>query len=317
MRNPWRHPFGVPASRRPRAEGQFHLPDGRHLGYAEYGDAFGPIVLWFHGTPGGRRQVPLRARLVAERMGLRVVAVERPGAGLSDQHTYRSIADWAADMVVVADALGADRIGVVGMSGGGPYALACAAEPALAQRVAAVGVLGSPTPSVGPDATAAGIIDFAQRVEPLVSRLRGPLAWATSALLTPVMPFGHVGYHALIEVMPEAGRQVLARPEVEAMFVDDIVHSARGGYRGLFDDARLFGRDWGFRLADVDAPVRWWHGEIEPFVALASARATVARLPDAELVVLHDETHIGGFSKADEILDFMHTALSPTSGPGG
>ena len=77
--NPWRHPFGVPRIEKPRAEGRFHLAGGRRLGYAEYGDPSGPVVLWFHGTPGGRRQFPLLGRRTAEKLGLRVILVERLG----------------------------------------------------------------------------------------------------------------------------------------------------------------------------------------------------------------------------------------------
>ena len=83
--------------------------------------------------------LPLAA---AERLGLRVVLIERPGSGLSDSHEYAAVADFARDMTHIADALGADRLGVVGLSGGGPYALSCAAVPALANRVAAIAVLG-------------------------------------------------------------------------------------------------------------------------------------------------------------------------------
>ena len=47
--------------RKPRAEGRFHLPDGRRLGYAEFDDPSGAVVLWFHGTLGARRQIRLRS----------------------------------------------------------------------------------------------------------------------------------------------------------------------------------------------------------------------------------------------------------------
>jgi len=153
--NPWRHPFGVPRIEKPRVEGRFHLTGGRRLGYAEYGDPSGPVVLWFHGNPGGRRQFPLLGWRAAEKPGLRVVVVERPGSGLSDPHPYNAVADWAADAAQVADALGAERLGVIGLSGG-PFALACAGAPALAGRVTVVAVLGGVTPSVGPDPTATG-----------------------------------------------------------------------------------------------------------------------------------------------------------------
>ncbi|MFY9919180.1 MAG: alpha/beta hydrolase, partial [Mycobacterium sp.] len=132
MTNPMRHPFRVPRVEKPRAEGRFYLPTGRRLGYAEFGDPSGAPVLWFHGTPGGRRQFPVLGRRAAEKLGLRVVLVGRPGSGLSDPHPYAAVADWATDVLHVADSLGAERLGVVGLSGGGPYALACGAVPPLA-----------------------------------------------------------------------------------------------------------------------------------------------------------------------------------------
>jgi pimeloyl-ACP methyl ester carboxylesterase len=91
--NPLRHPFRVPRVEKPRAEGRFNLPNGRRIGYAEYGDPSGAVVLWFHGTPGARRQFPLLGRRAANKLGLRVVVVERPGSGLSDPHPYAAVAD--------------------------------------------------------------------------------------------------------------------------------------------------------------------------------------------------------------------------------
>ncbi|MGA8251165.1 MAG: alpha/beta hydrolase, partial [Mycobacterium sp.] len=112
--NPLRHPFRVPRVEKPRSEGRFYLPNGRRLGYAEFGDPSGVVVLWFHGTPGARRQFPLVGRRAAMKLGLRVVVLERPGSGLSDPHPYPAVADWATDIAAVAAALGAERLGVVG-----------------------------------------------------------------------------------------------------------------------------------------------------------------------------------------------------------
>ena len=81
----------MPRCEKPRAEGRFYLPGGRRLGYAEFGVPNGAVVLWFHGTPGGRRQFPLVGRRAAERLGLRVVLIERPGSGLSDSHDHPHI----------------------------------------------------------------------------------------------------------------------------------------------------------------------------------------------------------------------------------
>lgn len=317
LTNPWRYPPGVPRCEPPRAEGRFFLPGGRRLGYAEFGDPNGPVVLWFHGTPGGRRQLPIVGRRAAERLGLRVVLVERAGSGLSDPHCYDRIGDWAADMAHVADLLGAGKLGIVGLSGGGPFALACAGRPELAERVAAVAILGGVTPSVGPDATCSGAIELARRFAPVMAALRKPLAAATAGMLMPVIPLVHLAYQGLSAAMPDGDKQVFANPEIEAMFIDDIVHAANGGFQALLDDARLFGRDWGFRLADVTAPVRWWHGDADSIIGLADAQAAAEHLPNVELLLMADESHLGGFAKADDVLSFMHRNLTGSADLGG
>ena len=304
-----RHPYRVPLVDKPRAEGRFYLPGGRRLGFAEFGDPAGDPVLWFHGTPGGRRQFPLLGRRAAEKLGLRVVLVGRPGSGLSDPHPYEAVADWATDVTHVADALGAERLAVVGLSGGGPYALACAAVPPLSSRVAAVAVLGGVVPSVGPDALATGAVDLARRFAPILSELRRPLAGAMSVLLTPVLPIAHYACRAYAMTTPEGDRRVLHDPEMEGMFIDDLVLLAKGRFQAIVDDARLFGRDWGFRLADVSAPVRWWHGDADHIVPLRDAQAAVDLLPDAELVLRSEESHLGGFATADEVLHFVRSQL--------
>ena len=309
MANLMRHPVRVPRVEKPRAEGRFYLPTGRRIGFAEFGDPSGMTVLWCHGTPGGRRQFPMLGRRAAEKLGLRVVVVGRPGTGLSDPHPYESVAEWATDVAHVADSLGAQRLGVVGLSGGGPYALACAAVPPLSGRVAAVAVLGGVVPSVGPDAIATGAIDLARRFAPVLGGLRRPLAQAVSALLLPLLPLSHYLAQAYARTTPEGDRKVLNDPEMEGMFIDDLVLLAKGGFQAIVDDARLFGRDWGFRLADVKAPVRWWHGDADHIVPLSDAQAAVALLPDAELVLRPEESHLGGFATADEVLVFIRSHL--------
>src|SRR5438477_3366335 len=105
---------------KPRLEGTFRLLDGRHLGFAEYGDAAGRVVFWFHGTPGARRQISPSARVAAEEFGIRLIAVERPGVGDSTPHLYPNIAAWADDILFIAEGIGAGRFACVGLSGGGP-----------------------------------------------------------------------------------------------------------------------------------------------------------------------------------------------------
>ena len=101
-------------------------PDGRRLAVSRRGDPDGAPVMLFHGTPGSRLgPVPRPMTLYAS--GIRLVTFDRPGFGESDRQAGRCVASVAADACTVADALGLDRFAVLGRSGGGPHALACAA----------------------------------------------------------------------------------------------------------------------------------------------------------------------------------------------
>lgn len=93
------------------------------------------------------------------------------------------------------------------------------------------------------------------------------------------------------------------------MLIDDIAHVAAGGFQAIIDDGRLFGRDRGFRLGDVKAPVRWWHDDADPAISLADAQAAVSRLPVAELIVRADESHLGCFALADQVLEYLRELL--------
>ncbi|HME77915.1 MAG TPA: alpha/beta hydrolase [Mycobacterium sp.] len=307
--NPMRKLPRVQRVETPRAEGQFRLSGGRQLGYAEFADPAGAVVLWFHGTLGARRQFPLLGRRAAERLGLRVIIVEQPGTWLSDAHRYPAVFDWVADMAQVADALEVERLGIVGLSGGGFYALACGTLPPLVARVAAVAILDGVVPSVGPEATSGGITDTARRFAPILTQLRRPLAMLCSGLLAPLIPIAHYAYRGYTSAWPADDQRVLADPEIEAIFVDDMVNAFRGRCPAMVDDARLLGRDWGFRLADVKVPVRWWHGDSDHVVPIAGVEAAVSRLQDAELTVRSGESHLGGFAKIDEVLECMRAYL--------
>src|SRR5688572_6695284 len=121
---------------------QVSLPDGRKLGYGDYGDPQGEPVFFFHGWPSSRFHGKLLHEGARER-GLRVIAPDRPGIGLSDPLPGRGFGTWPGDVAGLADALGFGTFRLFGISGGCPYTLATAA--ALPERVRAAAVLcGAP-----------------------------------------------------------------------------------------------------------------------------------------------------------------------------
>lgn len=260
-------------------------------------------MLWFHGSPGARRQVPPAGRDAAENLGLRVVCIERPGVGDSSDHVYKSVSEWPHDVAQVADRLGHERFMVVGLSGGGPYALACAYE--LPNRVVAVGLLGSLVPTAGEDASAGGLVTLSRRFNPALRVLRRPLGLFMWGFMRVSNPLSHLIVQGFGRVMPEGDRRVLADPAVEAMFVDDLTVGSKRQFQAFINDAVLIGQPWGFRLADVRVPVRWWHGDSDPFVPLAQAQRAAAMMPDAELMVRPKESHLGDFAAADDVLNVL------------
>lgn len=288
---------------RPILEGTVAVRDGRRLGFAEHGATHGPTFVWMHGTPGARRQIPLEARRLVQERGIRLIGIDRPGIGSSTPHLYPDVFDWTRDLEILLDTLGIDTVRLVGLSGGGPYVLAAGA--ALPDRVHGVGVLGGVAPTVGEDAVDGGLIQLAVRLAPFISLGRVPLGVALTAAIRLVRPLAGPGLDLYAAVQPPGDKALLARPEFKAMFLDDLLNGSRFQTSAPLSDLVLFTRDWGFRLADVTVPVRWWHGDADHIVPFAHGEHVVERLPDAQLSVIDGESHLGGLGIAAEVIDTL------------
>jgi pimeloyl-ACP methyl ester carboxylesterase len=288
---------------RPLLEGSVAVREGRRLSFAEYGSWDGAAVIWLHGTPGGRRQIPLEARAYAVTNGLRIIGVDRPGIGSSTPHLYDDIADSVGDLEVLADTLGVETMSVVGLSGGGPYALALG--HGLPDRVQGVGVLGGVAPTVGPEAAEGGIIRLAVRLAPVLSALRVPLGVTLTQLIRLARPVAGPGLDLYAAFQPVGDRTLLGRPEFKAMFLDDLLNGSRFQASAPLNDLILFARDWGFSVADIDVPVRWWHGDADHIVPLAHGQHTTGLLQDVEFRPIEGESHLCGLGIAEEVLGTM------------
>lgn len=288
---------------RPKLEGNIAVGDDRQIGFAEFGDPQGRAVFWLHGTPGARRQIPTEARVFAERENIRLIGIDRPGIGSSTPHQYETVLEFADDMRTIADVLGMDRMAVVGLSGGGPYALGCAA--AMPDRVVAAGVLGGVAPASGPESIGGGAMALGALVAPFLEVAGTPIGLTASLLIRLVRPIASPMADLYGLVSPPADRRLLARPELKAMFLDDLLNGSRKQLAAPFADVVVFARYWGFHLDQVKVPVRWWHGDHDHIVPFAHGQHVVARLPDAELYHLPGESHLAGLGRGEEILRTM------------
>ncbi|PWN01056.1 alpha/beta hydrolase [Nocardioides silvaticus] len=286
--------------RRPTLEGNVAVRDGRRLSFAEYGSHTGPAIVWMHGTPGARRQIPLDARAYAEEHGLRIIGIDRPGIGSSTPYLYPDLLDWTEDLALLLDTLGIDHVRIIGLSGGGPYALAAGAG--LPERVRGVGALGGVAPTRGPDAVDGGPIQLAVRLAPLLSAGRVPLGVVLTTAIRAVKPLAGAGLDLYAMVQPPGDKNLLSRPEFKAMFLDDLLNGSRFQTSAPLADLVLFTREWGFHLADVKVPVRWWHGDADHIVPFRHGQHVVDRLPDATMSIIDGESHLGGLGIAAAVL---------------
>lgn len=287
--------------KRPVLEGSVAVRDGRRLSFAEYGSRRGPAIVWMHGTPGARRQIPVDARAYADVVGARIIGVDRPGIGSSTPHLYDNVLDWTADLALLLDALAIDSARVIGLSGGGPYALAAGA--ALPERVPGVGVLGGVAPTRGPDAAEGGIIRLAVHAAPLLAATRVPLGVALTGAIRTVKPLAGPALDLYAAVQPPGDKNLLSRPEFKAMFLDDLLNGSRFQTSAPLADLLLFTREWGFRLEEVKVPVRWWHGDDDHIVPFRHGQHCVDRLPDATMTTIDGESHLGGLGIAVQVMD--------------
>lgn len=297
----------------PRVERTVDLIDGRSIGVAEFGPPDGPAILWFHGTPGARRQVPPAARRLADSEGVRIIGVERPGVGASTPHLHRDVRGWAEDVEQVLEALDVGQFGLIGLSGGGPYVLACSHE--LSDRVVAAVVLGGVAPTEGPDAVPGGMVDLAHRFRLPLGWMRVPIGTGMTWAARLLRPVEGAALDLYARISPEGDRRAFESPGMKQMFLDDLGRGAAGvGLLSVTTDVVLFTRHWGFSVRDITVPVRFWHGDADNMVPLKHARHLVDLMPDAELIVRPDESHLGTLVVGD---DAVRTVLGFWDRPSG
>jgi pimeloyl-ACP methyl ester carboxylesterase len=286
----------------PRVEARVPVRDGRFLGVAEWGPPSAEqTVVWFHGTPGARRQVPEAGRRIAFERGVRILGVERPGVGLSTPHLYHRLLDFTDDLAVLLDKLGVGRFSTVGLSGGAPYALAGACR--FGDRVPTVGILGGVVPSGGEEGTGGGLVSVATRLKPLLPLLHEPVGALLTGVFRSIRPVGGPALDLYARFSPPGDREVLKVPENKEMFLDDLINSGRHSMRAAAYDAILFTRHWGFSVQEVTTPVTWWAGDEDNIVPLAHAQHIAPLLPNCDLRVRPGDGHLGGLGIAAEVLD--------------
>ncbi len=274
------------------------LRDGRALGYAEYGDPGGKPVFFFHGFPGSRLSGAI-AHDGAAKHGVRLIGVDRPGCGLSDFKPGRTFLDWPEDVTELAAALGIDRFGVAGVSGGGPYVAACAY--AIPQRLTGAYIISGIGPYAAPGAT-----DGMSRQNKILFALGRHAPWLGGLVIRVMARAARNPSDKMMDgmsrSMPEPDRAILRQPEIRAILLDELREAFRQGARGIIHEGPLYSRPWGFRLEDITVPVHLWQGTADKNVAPSMGRYQASAIPNCKATFFDGEGHLIIVSHIDEIM---------------
>jgi len=218
--------------------------------------------------------------------GIRLIALDRPGYGLSDKMPQRTLLDWPRDVAAVADAFGLDQFVMAGVSGGAPYAAACAA--ALPGRVTGLALIsGIAPPGFGWEAGgAAGNFMIFNRFPgsaALAARLarRLVLSLHPAALLRLLLRFGD---------LPEPDRALLAA-EIGIPVLESFREGLGRGITGAVADARVYACPWGFDPGTIAVPTVIWHGTLDTQVPVAAAHTYARLIPQSKMYIVGGEGH--------------------------
>jgi pimeloyl-ACP methyl ester carboxylesterase len=264
--------------------------DGRELCVEIAGEPSERTLVVHNGTPNSRHLFGAWVEDAASR-GVCLVCYDRPGYGGSTPQPGHSVADAAADVRAIAEELGVERLAVWGLSGGGPYTLACAAL--LPDLVAAAAVLGSPAPWDAP-----GLDFFAgmgeSNVEGMQRYFQDPEAAREE---------GRARRDELLQITPdellETWKTLLSETDgavATGDFAEWITRCMHDGLapseQGWWDDGVAHLSPWGFELDSIRIPVKVWHGRHDRFVPFQHGQWLAKHVPGAEAELSEADGHL-------------------------
>jgi len=257
------------------ADDFIELDAGRRLAYSVTGPVNGFPLFYFHGLAQSRLTVHPDESII-ENLGIRLVAFDRPGVGLSDPQPGRHVLNWPQDMAVAADRLGYDQFAIFGHSAGAAYVAACAyAMPERVVSATIVSGMSPPSPRLVRPMLASefwkiGMLIFCV---PVLAR---PVIWAGIKYARPRVDRLYARHLARL---PQADREAMAEQAMKDMRIGSMLEAFRQGPEGLYEDVMLLRRPWGFDVEAIKVPVHVIHGELDNIVDVSFGRELARRIP--------------------------------------
>lgn len=278
---------------------QAQLNDGRRLGFAEYGDPTGKAVFMMHDLPGTRLYRHPDDSII-NKLGIRLIGVDRPGIGLSTRKPNRSLLAFADDIALLAQGLNIDRFSVLGHSAGAPYALACAYK--LSEQVSRCAIVGALPPMDNPQGFQAINSNFA-RLYQLAATMPGVLRlFMRGFWWLDIRRASDYYIRELVFSMPPVDRQIMNHPALLSLMKQMWEEIRQSGSDGYVDEMIALTGSWGFKLDDISVPVDIWWGESDTFTAPLIARKMAEFIPNHSLHIEAGAGHLMLFSHWQAIL---------------
>jgi pimeloyl-ACP methyl ester carboxylesterase len=278
------------------------VTDGRHVAVDCWGDPKGFPVFIMHGTPGGRSGPIPRASLLYQ-LGIWLISYDRPGYGGSERHPGRNVSDAAQDVLEIADQLGVAEFSVVGRSGGGPHALACAAlleEKRLRNVAVLVGL--APSDAKGLD-WFEGMTDSNVNEYELAALDHGDAVVADlTRRAEEVKKNPESLLWALEKEMSDSDRRIVSDAGIRRRLLETYREALKCGPHGWIDDVLAFRSPWGFELGQIAAQVWLWHGDEDVFAPPAHSRWMADKIPGAHIEVQPGAAHFGAMEVLPRVL---------------
>ena len=276
------------------------LSDGRRLDVRTSGPEDGPVLVFFHGTPGSA-VIDRSVVEPAHERGLRVVSWSRPGYGDSTRQPGRRVVDIVSDTAEVLTALDVESCVVGGGSSGGPHSLACAARLDSAKAALVVASHG-PFQAEGLDFLAGmGEDNIAEYGAALRSEaaLRTHLEEGREQLLDVTLDQLLQG---LSSMLPDVDRSVLT-DEFGEDVIAGLQEGLRNGIDGWLDDSLAFVNPWGFELDEITIPTMIWHGSEDLFNPFRHGQWLADHIPGAVGHLREGEGHLSLWEAFPTMLD--------------
>jgi pimeloyl-ACP methyl ester carboxylesterase len=268
------------------------LADGRRLGYSEYGAKHGTPVLFFHGAPGSS-YIHQDLAAIAAQNDVHLIAVDRPGYGLSDPQPNRTFLSFADDINALTNTLGVKKFSIIGFSAGSPYPIACAYK--FPDRITKIVLVGSLAPvsisgvMEGMSPMAAGLYALAQSNPDELRTTFASVAPSASALLG-----------AMSASAGTWDKHILQARATE--FELEYKQTLLGGIEGLASDFILNSGNWDFPINECNTEVHLFSGKIDQNTPSAMTHYLSTQLLNSHVHLFQNEGHFVLYPHWEEIL---------------